>query len=65
MKTITITATLTYDDNIMHGTDEESRTWFFEQILLGEELFVHSNEIGDTVGTMRISQTLETVGAAS
>lgn len=43
----------------MNINREQVIAWFYEQILLGEDLFVHSNEIGDTVGTMRISQTTE------
>jgi hypothetical protein len=56
MKTIKITAILTYDDEMMHsGNDDmQAKDWFKNSILLSEELIVHSNEICDEVGTIKI-----------
>lgn len=58
MKTIKLVVELTYDDNVMHGTEQESIDWFENDILLqkaeGEELLLHSNEIGDTIGTVKV-----------
>ena len=51
---LTLTIELTFDANAMHGDDPEEREWFFDTILLGEELILHSNEIGDTVGTVKV-----------
>ena len=50
MKTIKLSIELEYDDAVMHGDDNESKAWFYHDILFGEKLIVHSNEIGDTVG---------------
>jgi len=46
---------LTYDRDTMHGDDEESKRWFSE-ILLNTPLFLHSNEIGDSVGNVKITK---------
>ena len=56
MKTIKLKIELTYDDNFFHGDDEEEKEWFFESVL-DEELILHSNEIGDTVGTVKVIKT--------
>ena len=58
MKTIRLTIELTYDSGIMHGEDERSKQWFFNEILNGEngDLVLHSNEIGDTIGTVKVIQ---------
>lgn len=38
-------------DDEAHGTSEEERLWLEENVLLGNgTLFLHSNEIGDTIG---------------
>ena len=53
---IKITAILDYDDSTMHSNDIKGRTWFREEVLLGEEsdLVLHSNYIGDEVGAIKI-----------
>lgn len=56
MAKVLMTVELDYDADIMHGSDEIAITWFFEEILSEEkgELLLHSNEIGDTVGSIRV-----------
>lgn len=58
MKTLKLVIELTYDDDAMHGNEQESIDWFENDILLqkveGEELHMHSNEIGDTIGTVKV-----------
>ena len=54
MKTIHLLISLTYDDEIMHDPDEAGKEWFFEEVLNGGGLFLHSNEIGDTVGEVKV-----------
>ena len=57
MKTITITAELKYDDRTMHGKSKEDIEWFYNDILKSKrknDLFLHSNEIGDEVGQIKI-----------
>lgn len=44
---------LEYDADSMHSDDLDSIEWF-EQQVLGGELILHSNELGDEVGTIRI-----------
>jgi hypothetical protein len=45
-----------YDAELMHGDDKEDEQWFFKDILLGEKLIVHSNEIGDEIGILKIKE---------
>jgi len=54
MKTIKLTVELKYDDKMMHGDDKESIDWFYNYILKKDKLFLHSNEIGDEVGTIKV-----------
>lgn len=56
MKTINLNIELTYDDEIMHGKDKEAIDWFYECILTDTkgDLLLHSNEIGDTVGDVKV-----------
>lgn len=53
MKKIFLLVEIEYDDEIMHGDDEESERWFMDFILRGkgssEKLVLHSNEIGDSI----------------
>ena len=58
MKTIKIVATFTYDNELMHGNDITAMLWFFNKILLKEKLILHSNEIGDEIGTIKIKEIL-------
>lgn len=55
MKTIKLVIELKYDAESMHGGDKdlEAKEWFFNEILK-KELILHSNEIGDKIGTVRI-----------
>jgi len=58
MKKINFEATLTYDDNIMHGKDQEAINWFYK-IVLKKTLVLHSNEIGDEIGTIKIKRIIK------
>lgn len=44
------------DDNMIDFTDEEERDWFYNDILKSKrkDLFLHSNEVGDEVGTIKV-----------
>ena len=61
MKKIRMEVELEYSDKIMHGNDPESIAWFYEEILLhpSAELILHSNEIGDEVGVIRVLKVME------
>ena len=64
MKTLKLLVELTYDEDQMHGEDPESIRWFRDEILMcenREDLLLHSNEIGDTVGSIRVLQLPEEV----
>ena len=57
MKKLTMTIELTYDDEIMHEDNEEAKAWFFNDVLNDPtegSLILHSNYLGDEVGTVRI-----------
>ena len=54
MRKIKMIIELTYDTEIMHGNDPEAIEWF-EKEILGGELILHSNELGDEVGKVRIT----------
>lgn len=47
---------LTYDDEIQHSgeKDQESKNWFFKEVLGDEDLILHSNVIGDEVGKIKV-----------
>jgi hypothetical protein len=57
MKTIKLTIELTYNDKFMHGNDKESIEWFYNDILKSRkknDLILHSNDIGDEIGTVKV-----------
>ena len=58
MKKIKMEVELEYNDEIIHGNDPESIDWFHKEILLHPSkdggLILHSNEIGDEVGVIRV-----------
>jgi len=63
MKKLLLEVELEYDDENMHTTDEDSVAWFWNEVLLypGEDggLVLHSNEIGDEVGTIKVLKVRE------
>lgn len=52
---------LEYDGETMHGDDEDAICWFFYDILKKEVLTLHSNEIGDEIGTVKVLEFRPTV----
>ncbi len=54
MAKIRMTIELDYDAELMHGNAAAAIEWFFEDILIRDLLFLHSNEIGDIIGTVKI-----------
>jgi hypothetical protein len=59
--TLRMVIELTYDGDLMHGDDEESLDWFYDQVLMpegnrkkGEELSLFSNLIGDVLGDVTV-----------
>lgn len=55
MKTIKIEAEFIYDDELFPDTKED-QDWFYNEILLKEDLILHSDEIGDEVGILKIKK---------
>lgn len=56
MEKLTLTIELEYDAKTLHGNDIESKDWFYNDCLLGEDgdLILWSNVIGDSVGSVRV-----------
>jgi len=61
--TLKLEIELSYDSQLVHGgdEDEEAKQWFFNEILSGEKglLWLHSNEIGDTLGKVKVIKLSE------
>lgn len=67
MKTLKFSVELTYDDTVMHGEEPDSIQWF-RSILVDQtpgNLLLHSQEIGDEIGTMIITGPVEEVSNGS
>ena len=46
---------LDYNEDNMHGDDQDATQWFDESILGPDsKLYLHSNEIGDFIGTVTV-----------
>ena len=65
MKTIRTEVELTYDDYIMHENNSDEIIWFYKDILEKKvcedgspNLILHSNEIGDEVGLIKVLKIL-------
>ena len=61
MTKLTMIVELTYDEDIMHHDSPEEVAWFMDSILLNpppESLLLHSNELGDTIGEVKILSIL-------
>ena len=39
-------------DNFINENDIEEKVWLFETLLTKEELILHSNDIGESIGTI-------------
>ena len=50
---IKIEAELNFDETIFYNSEEE-KNWFYN-IILKDELILHSNDIGDTIGKIKIT----------
>jgi len=59
MRKLKLTVELSYDIDIWHNDDPEGSEWFYHCILMQQiansgELILHSNEVGDTVGEIKV-----------
>lgn len=51
---IKLTIEVELEDGYSLHSDEEEKMWFENEVLVGDgSLLLHSNEIGDTVGTVK------------
>jgi hypothetical protein len=57
MTDLRLVCTLTYNAEMMHGGDDdiEAKAWFFD-LLAGDGLILHSQDIGDEIGTIRVQK---------
>ena len=49
---------LEYDDEIMHGDEPDAIEWFWLNVMGDGKLYLHSNEIGDEVGRVKVISRL-------
>ena len=54
MTILKLTIELDYDAEIMHQDDPDAIEWFFKHILNDDLLILHSNEIGDAIGEVKV-----------
>ena len=54
MSKLRLLVELDYDAVMWEGDLAENRQWFFEQVLLGPDLILHDNEVGDDIGALRV-----------
>ena len=57
MKTVKMLVELTYDNDMMHEEDADGIAWFNDEVL-GGEVVVWSNEIGDELGFIKVLEIL-------
>lgn len=54
MSKLRLVCELDYDDETMHGEDEEAYGWFMD-ILMGEHIQLSDHgDLGDTIGTIKV-----------
>ncbi len=46
---------LNYDSEMMHGKDADAIEWFIERCIKGDHLLLHCNDLGDTVGEVKVT----------
>ena len=44
---------------MMHSSDKDALDWFINDILCGDGLLLHSNEIGDLLGDARVLEVID------
>ena len=59
MKKIKLEIELTYDGELLYGTDKEAEEWFFTKVL-GSNLELYDKvEIGDKIGEVKVMRVVE------
>lgn len=56
MRTLRLVVDFEYDAERTHSgsRDTEARDWFLNEVLMNEPLVLHSQEIGDAIGTVHV-----------
>jgi len=49
MRALTLQIEVEYDEEAMHGDDQVSIDWFYDDVIDGK-LYLYSEEIGDMIG---------------
>ena len=57
MRTERLLIELEYDDEIMHGDEPDAVEWFWLDVM-GGKLILHSNELGDEIGQVKVISRL-------
>lgn len=52
---------LDYDGERMHGGTIEGSAWFFNDMLRDDVLTLHSNDIGETIGEIKVLKILSSI----
>ncbi len=61
-KTIRLTVDFTYDPVGMHGDDEDSIEWFYNDVLFGDHLQLKEfGGIGDEIGSIKVVSVDQTL----
>ena len=58
MKVERLMIELEYDDDLVHSNEPEAVEWFW-LVVMGGELILHSNEIGNEVGRVKVISRLQ------
>lgn len=60
MKKLRMIVELEYDDDLIYQEDDdEAKEWFFDFILLGDDLVLVSEEFGDSIGDVKVLKIIE------
>lgn len=61
MKTVRMIIEVDFDESMMYGSDDDidAKFWFFHSVLATGDLVLHSNEIGDEIGMVRVIECSE------
>ena len=55
MRKLIVLAEITLEEGVFDGTSQEEIDWFNDEVLGDQDgLLLHSNEVGDTVGTVKV-----------
>lgn len=53
MRTVRLICDLTFDQELFYGNSKSERDWFYSHVLKND-LILHSNDIGDSIGELKV-----------